>query len=270
MRNPDLWHRISRCHPDDVEAAFPFSHRLARDNGWTKSFAARVVVEYQRFAYLSQMKAGMVTPSDEVDQTWHLHLTYTRHYWGPFKEALGAALHHMPTKGGVDQAQTFRRAYEETLALYRQEFGEPPSDIWPPAHLRFGRAPHFLRINTQDFWVLRKPGWLSMIKTTGDCLRRVPASLQGVAMVLFALFAGTGLALAHGTPAGDTVLEQLRNMVWHWATEHTLWFFFGIVAVALVLIALLKKSTKGSGCGSGGCGSDGGGGGGSGCGGCGD
>ena len=35
MQNAALWTRIAACHPDDVEADFPFSHRLARDNGWT-------------------------------------------------------------------------------------------------------------------------------------------------------------------------------------------------------------------------------------------
>ena len=87
LRDPSLWNRLQACHPDDVEADFPFSARLARDNGWSKSFAGRVVVEYLRFAYLSRLGEGIVTPSDEVDQAWHLHLTYTRHYWGPFKEA---------------------------------------------------------------------------------------------------------------------------------------------------------------------------------------
>ena len=140
MNDPDLWTRLSTCHPDDVEADFPFSKRLARDNGWTHDFAMRVITEYQRFAYLSRMKAGMVTPSDEVDQAWHLHLTYTRHYWGPFKEALGGVLHHMPTKGGADQAALFRQAYEKTLDLYRTEFGtEPP--LYQPVMPKTGPPP---------------------------------------------------------------------------------------------------------------------------------
>lgn len=268
MRDPDLWKRVKNCHPDEVEADFPFSHRLARDNGWTQDFALRVITEYQRFAYLSRMQEGMVTPSDEVDQAWHLHLTYTRHYWGPFKDALGGALHHMPTKGGAGQDALFREAYQKTLDLYRTEFGtEPPEDIWPPARIRFGKAPHFQRINTQDVWLLPKPRLPGPVASALSTLGSVPKHAYAASLGLLALFFGTGLAFAHGHPAGDTILEKLRSMVWHWATEHTMWFLFGIIVIVFVLTAILQKSTgNSSGCGSG-C--SGGGGGGSGCGGCG-
>ena len=271
MRDPDLWKRISNCHPDDVEADFPFSRRLARDNGWSHDFAKRVITEYQRFAYLSRMKAGMVTPSDEVDQAWHLHLTYTRHYWGDFKEALGGALHHMPTKGGANQAALFHDAYQKTLELYQDEFNQPaPEDIWPPADIRFGSAPHFQRINTGDVWLVPKPECPRWILRIARSLQRVPARAYGALISLLALLFGTGLAFAHGQPAGDTLLEKLRNMVWHWASQHTLWFILGLVILFLVIRAFFTKATGGSsGCGVG-CGGGDSGGGGSGCGGCGD
>lgn len=72
MIDPALWKRISACHPDDIDADFPFSKRLARDNGWTHDFALRVITEYLRFAYLSQISSGMVTPSDEgaIRKSW--------------------------------------------------------------------------------------------------------------------------------------------------------------------------------------------------------
>ncbi|WP_299476692.1 hypothetical protein [uncultured Roseibium sp.] len=271
MQDPELWKRISECHPDDVEADFPFSRRLARDNGWSHDFALSVITEYQRFAYLSRMKSGMVTPSDEVDQAWHLHLTYTRHYWGVFKDALGGALHHMPTKGGAGQAALFREAYQKTLDLYETEFGaRPPEDTWPSPDVRFGRAPHFQRINTKDVWVVPKPAWPKPLIRAWTSLKAVPAKVYGGLLGFTALLFGTGLAFAHGEPSGDTLVEKLRNMVWHWASEHTLWFVFGIVVAVLILKAMMQKASgNASGCGST-CGSDGGGGGGSGCGGCGD
>jgi len=267
MQKPALWTRISACHPDDVEADFPFSHRLARDNGWSKRYAARVVLEYLRFAYLSQLNAGAVTPSDEVDQAWHLHLTYTTHYWGPFREALMRPLHHMPTRGGPDQAALFRQNYARTLDLYRDEFGEPPADIWPSEQIRFGKAPHFRRVNTRDVWLIRKPAWLGAAGAAIDRFAK-PPSKAGVAAIALAIFSfGTGLAFAHGTPAGDTLIERLHNMVWHWASEHTLVFLLVIVVIAVVLRALFTKATGGnsSGCGAGSSGGDGG----SGCSGCG-
>jgi len=273
MRDPELWNKIRDCHPDDVEADLPFSRRLARDNAWSGQFAQRTILEYQRFAYLSRLGEGMVTPSDEVDQAWHLHLTYTRHYWGPFKQALGGPLHHMPTRGGADQGALFKSTYAKTLDLYRSEFGEPPADIWPPEDIRFGRAPHFQRINTSEVWLIRKPRWLGSVKETMLCLKRVPAKAWTCLLVLLSFGLGTGIALAHGEPEGDTLLEKAHNMVWHWALEHTFVFAISIFVIGFVLRALLNKASggKSSGCSTSGndssCGSDSGGG--SGCGGCG-
>ncbi len=274
MQDPSLWNRLQACHPDDVEADFPFSARLARDNGWSKSFAGRVVVEYLRFAYLSRLGEGIVTPSDEVDQAWHLHLTYTRHYWGPFKEALEGPLHHMPTKGGPEQEVRFRQAYARTLRLYRSEFGEPPVDIWPPEEIRFGKAPGFVRVNAQDVWIIRKPDWPNQLTRLAGKVANAPTAVHCALLAAMSLLLGTRLAFAHGEAQGDTLIERLRNMVWHWATMHTAEFLISLFIIAVVLIILFKKSTGGnsSGCSSG-CGTsssgDGGGGGSSGCSGCG-
>lgn len=275
MKDADLWTRLTACHPDAVEADFPFSGRLARDNGWSRAYALRVIGEYQRFAYLCMLNTGMKTPSDEVDQAWHLHLTYTRHYWGPFREALGAPLHHMPTKGGPDQAALFRAAYEDTLLLYEREFGAPPpQDIWPPTEIRFGKAPYFKRVNGADVWLVPKPRCAVLLAKLSRKLAALPKRAPRLVTASAAVFLGTSLAFAHGEPAGDTPLEKLRNMVWHWALEHTFWFIAGVVITVAALAVLLNKASggKSSGCGSGcssGC-SGGGGSGGSGCGGCGD
>ncbi len=70
------------------QADLSFEQRLAHEQGWDLGFAKRAVQEYLRFAYLC-VHAGPCTPSVEVDQVWHLHLTYSRDYWGPFTEMLG-------------------------------------------------------------------------------------------------------------------------------------------------------------------------------------
>jgi len=269
MKDPDLWARICGCHPDEVDACLPFSKRLARDNAWSVTFAQRVILEYQRFAYLSRLGSGMVTPSDEVDQAWHLHLTYTRHYWGPFKQALGGPLHHMPTTGGRDQGALFKSTYENTLDLYRSEFGAPPQDIWPPEKIRFGRAPHFKRVNARDVWLIRKPQWPGLVKDAARRLARTPSSAWGAVLAVLSLGLGTGIALAHGVPQGDSLLDMAHNMVWHWALEHTVVFALCVSVIVFLLWAFIKKAAggKSSGCGgSDGC-SDGGGSGCSGCGG---
>ena len=79
--NPSgLWASIEKFEFDTPGVELPFSARLARDNGWSSDFAHRVIEEYRRFLYLSAVAGHTVSPSDEVDQVWHLHLTYTSSY----------------------------------------------------------------------------------------------------------------------------------------------------------------------------------------------
>ena len=151
MRDKHLWLRLKEHNLDFEGGEFPFSKRLARDNGWTQHFAQQTIEEYKKFIYLCVVSGREMTPSDEVDQVWHLHLTYTRDYWGAFREVLGADLHHGPTKGGVEEGARYLDNYESTLRHYQQEFGEaPPQDQWPPAARRFGDAPFMQRVNIRS------------------------------------------------------------------------------------------------------------------------
>ena len=66
-------------------------------------YTDRVIEEYRKFLYLLASAGHPVTPSDQVDQAWHLHLTYTRSYWEDLCEkTIGKPLHHGPTKGGAE------------------------------------------------------------------------------------------------------------------------------------------------------------------------
>ena len=153
-----LWKGIEVFQFDDGEAAFPFAARLARDNGWSKGYTACVISEYRKFAFLAIAAGHPVSPSDQVDQAWHLHLLYTRNYWNRFcKETLGKPLHHGPTKGGGEEKAKFNDWYDRTQESYQSFFGEvPPADIWPEAKIRFGRDIHFQRVNTKRCWVIPK------------------------------------------------------------------------------------------------------------------
>ncbi len=90
-----------------------------------------------------------MTPSDAVDQAWHLHLTYSRDYWQVFcPQILGADLHHGPTQGGTAERTRFYRQYADTLAAYEAAFAAaPPLAIWPAAHRRFFVDPKSVRVN---------------------------------------------------------------------------------------------------------------------------
>lgn len=176
--NRDLWRMIEAFDIDGGPAALTFEARLARENGWTREFAARVVEEYRRFVFLAMTAGHPVTPSDEVDQAWHLHMTYTRSYWERLcGEVLGKPLHHNPTRGGASEGVKFEDWYAKTKESYRTAFGEtPPLDVWPEASERFGEAEHFARVNTRRYWMIRKPR-----------VRRKPAMAAGAIAAMGAM-----------------------------------------------------------------------------------
>jgi hypothetical protein len=147
--------------PDDAALSFP--ERLARENGWSAAEAERVIVEYKRFCFLAVTAGHEVTPSDAVDQAWHLHLTYSRDYWERFcPDILGRPLHHGPTAGGAGEGHRFFEQYARTLHSYERIFGEsPPDDLWPDARRRFLEDPKARRIHPRDgFFVTWRQAWL--------------------------------------------------------------------------------------------------------------
>lgn len=157
LRQP-LWQDIQqyRIGPDD--ASLSFAARLARENGWSAGYADRVIDEYRRFAFLAVTAPHPVTPSEAVDQVWHLHLTYTQDYWQRFCPLLGRELHHGPTKGGADELARFHEQYAQTLRSYEATFAQcPPADIWPGARQRLLDDPLARRVHPREGLVV--PRW---------------------------------------------------------------------------------------------------------------
>jgi hypothetical protein len=153
-----VWIALSHYTIGPDDAALSFAQRLARENGWTAAHAARVIDEYRRFAFLAVTAAHPVTPSDAVDQAWHLHLTYTRDYWERFcPYVLGRALHHGPTAGGTIEQGRYFGQYADTLKSYEATFGaSAPVDLWPNAARRLNDDPRARRVHPRDGVVLRK------------------------------------------------------------------------------------------------------------------
>ena len=153
-----LWERIHTFSFDRGPTSYPFWSRLAAENGWSMGFAARAIAEYRRFLYLAVIAGHPVSPSDQVDQVWHLHLLYTESYWNRLcRDILEMPLHHHPSTGGAAEREKFDGWYRNTLESYRRVFQEkPPDDIWPsPEALASGG--HHRRVNTQRCWIIRKP-----------------------------------------------------------------------------------------------------------------
>jgi hypothetical protein len=166
------WSRLQRFDVDTLPldtplhaGALSFVARLARENAWSMAYAQRVFDEYKRFVFLAAEAAHAVTPSEDIDQAWHLHLVYTRSYWDDMCGGiLGRPLHHGPTKGGVDEGARFDAQYRATLESYALAFGEPaPADLWPAAERRFGSDLRWRRVWTDRAWVIPKRAALATV-----------------------------------------------------------------------------------------------------------
>jgi hypothetical protein len=153
-----VWVALTNHSIGPEGADLSFGRRLARENGWSDAHAARVIGEYKRFCFLAVTAGHEVTPSDAVDQAWHLHLTHTRDYWERFcPHVLARPLHHSPTAGGRDAQHRFFQQYAQTLKSYARIFGEnAPSDLWPKAAQRLVEDPKARRVHPRDGFVIRR------------------------------------------------------------------------------------------------------------------
>lgn len=156
-RQNELWRKLEETNLDAEDAPFPFSAKLARENGWSPEFATRAIQEYKKFLFLAVAGGHSVSPSDVIDQVWHLHLIYSEDYWKRLcPEVLGMPFHHRPATGR-DDAEVYEDWYARTLESYFRFFGPPPSDIWPSPAERAARKEQFRRIDLERHWVIRKP-----------------------------------------------------------------------------------------------------------------
>lgn len=148
----DLWRAIDGLQLDDPDQALTFTQRLARENRWQHWYATRVVDEYRRFLYLLARAGHPVTPSNPVDQAWHLHLTYSQSYWEDLAPHFPSPPHHGPTKGGAAEDEKYREWYQKTLDSYARIFGEePPGHIWETVEERFRPDQRWLWVDASKF-----------------------------------------------------------------------------------------------------------------------
>jgi uncharacterized protein (TIGR04222 family) len=205
---------------DDGTPELPFESRLARENGWSPAYSRRVIREYRRFLFLAVTAGHPVTPSEQVDQAWHLHLTFSRSYWDRLcRDLLGRPLHHEPTRGGPEEAVKFRAQYLQTLDAYRSAFAEePPADIWPAVEIRFGEDLHLVRVNTARYLVLSKTAlWCwAVLWAAGLWVIALVAAWSRGPMNPFALHGSAFLgvlipALVAATVVGVVIRARLRS-----------------------------------------------------------
>ncbi|MDT3404351.1 glycine-rich domain-containing protein [Mucilaginibacter terrae] len=213
-----LWKKIAGFKLDDEQSSFTFTARLARENGWSGAYTIRVVEEYKKFIFLCCLSPSGVTPSDAVDQAWHLHLTYTKSYWVDFcRDTLGQEIHHNPTKGGNAEAEKFDGYYTQSFKLYEDKFGtQPPADIWLDNEQRFSDI-DFQRVNIRRFKLI-KPWMLTALKISAYVLFAVVLIIivliiyefngQNYFMPALVLFAVIGLATIDHNQTGPHKKQQ--------------------------------------------------------------
>ncbi len=191
----DLYGRIQAFSFDQPGTQLSFAKKLARENVWSLAHTQRAIDEYKKFVFLAVAAGHPVSPSDQVDQVWHLHLSYTRSYWQEFcPKVLQTSLHHEPTRGGSLEKSKFDKMYSQTLESYEQVFGKaPPSDIWPPLKSRLARDIHLVRIDRQKNWVLPKPNLKTLAKIR-------PRKVEILPLLLFLSFAVTSCQSNLGIP----------------------------------------------------------------------
>jgi uncharacterized protein (TIGR04222 family) len=221
-KHNELLQKLEQFQLDSPEASLPFSARLARENQWSPAYTARVIAEYKRFTFLSVAAGHPVSPSEDVDQAWHLHLTYSENYWKHFcPTVLGQPLHHQPTRGGANEREKFHDWYSQTLASYARCFGEPPPpDIWPAPESRLNEKHNFIRVDRERHWVIPK-------------IRFPVKSLWLARLALAALaIAGTGAMLASDADPFD------------WRGPDFLWFYVILYSAALTVAIVWRRALR--------------------------
>lgn len=132
----DLHHRLEAYDIANLGGNGQFERRLTKEQGWSPEFTRRVIGEYRRFLFLAATTKHAVSPSQAVDEVWHLHLLHTQEYWEHFcPNILQKTLHHNPARGTHEDALTHAEWYAQTIASYEHAFGAlPPRDIWPAVY----------------------------------------------------------------------------------------------------------------------------------------
>jgi len=158
-----LWNNIASFSLDEPAASFPFSQKLAQQQGWSAAYTERVIAEYKRFIFLCCISPNGASPSEDVDQAWHLHLTYTENYWKKFcRDTLGRDIHHHPSRGGNQEKEKHQQWYADTLELYEQVFSaKPPADIWPLPVIQPQEVVPDLP--AEPLYLLHRPYWLALL-----------------------------------------------------------------------------------------------------------
>jgi uncharacterized protein (TIGR04222 family) len=216
-QNLELQKRLDAYQIDDPKSSFPFSSKLAKEQNWTPEFTQQAIREYKRFCFLAVAAGHPVSPSEIVDEVWHLHLTYSHEYWNHFcPKVLEMPFHHFPSTGGNEETAKFVDWRQKTLESYRTFFGEePPMPIWGDIKKVTPESDHFQIPKSVVRKTLASVGAiLTVVLLTGCAAQLNPFDLRGPEfLMLYALLTmvafGAGIAIR--SRAKDVSAEPMHR-----------------------------------------------------------
>jgi len=94
---------------------------------WSREYVDEVEVWYKRFLFLNfKFRNRAIVVNRVLDIFWHYHILDTAKYAEDCERIFGYFFHHFPYFGmrGPDDARNLKKAFDETLELFRQEYGE--------------------------------------------------------------------------------------------------------------------------------------------------
>jgi hypothetical protein len=92
---------------------------------WSRQDAVHGLQLYKDFLWLQKIHPDVnLVPTREIDECWHNHILYTKHYAHDCLHIFGHFLHHEPAVPGEDDA-ALAQFYLKTKALFLEEFKRP-------------------------------------------------------------------------------------------------------------------------------------------------
>ena len=116
----------------------PSLNALISQKFCTSGLTEKYVEEYIRFLTLIYFSNTTLTPSEEVDQVWHVHQALTLEYEKFCDEIFGKFISHSPSTGGLENNERYKEIYRNTKEFYLFVFKENPNwELWPSVEERF-------------------------------------------------------------------------------------------------------------------------------------
>ena len=118
--------------------------------------ANKWLLEYRKFLVLVYFSNGDVYPSEQVDQVWRLHASYTQHYRLTYQTFLERDFKYFDPNGYYHDTSNKGVFYSNSLSLYKAIFLiDTPGEVWETPENRFApKNIEFMNINLYRLAVL--------------------------------------------------------------------------------------------------------------------